>query len=489
MQQLNASYDVILGSLEPAEPEEIDENENNWSQEATDVKTPQYNQEPEPKTKASAREKWRAKEERRRSAKRRKKQRQRQRYRQREMEREAMEKELREEQERWQQFHSKMTAEREKIRETSISIRSEQQRASMTRLFTDSLQSPNEGEGGSSSRPVYPTMETCTDDLVLFLRLGMMETVAETLNDEVDKILHNRFAQIQRQYNYPVFVAPEALGIADIRLSVMLKPRDSDGNTLLHYGVYFESTMIVRMLCRMAQIDHQLDKVFLAKNKYGHTPRDFLPRVRDPGMAPLLQAQQDLVDLYFEETMLLPAMRRAWRNLKATWSQVRMYVVMSSFLGILIATYGFQMHWAMSFLSLLVLQYFEVNDLFDGPAMPEITSVASMLSFMTIIKLAFVCVKFAWPYLNWRWVFFSLFAVLGCWYWNPAGVLIVFVHGPLFVYGYLLAIFCRPVYYVSERIPASWQVKLPGVTKPILLLIVLGGAVVIRAITSLVPIY
>jgi curved DNA-binding protein CbpA len=471
MQKLNACFDMIELALE-VEGGEYDDNDNDDDEvghaepeptesesETADVPVPNA-------TKPASKKKSQKKKRSKRAAQSKGARKQGNR-RQREM-REQMEKEMREELERWGKMKTKLEEEQVKIsKETSGNLDIEQRQAA-NRMFMNQVSRRTTSDSNatnvnnttnntSSEKPKNYVMEACTNDLVVATRLGMVELAVELLNEQVDREIHLKLVQLQRhqtRMGFRAHIDPTTLGLATIRLRVMTKMRlDEDGNTLLHYAVYFESPLIIRALCHMAQHDNQLEEIVLAQNLHGQIPMDFASIANDPSILPLMQSQHDLVHLYRERTRIFPALQKAAMKLARLVLHVDHNTTLSTILGFLVGRIGFQLHTVVSLAGVFILQGVQTIELFGEAINDDRTDIASMLSFYTLwIGFRILCVVLKNTAFMWLKLFLSAPLFFYCSSRRTKTMIgTALLEGPLYLFGYTTVLFYIPLHTIHKR--------------------------------------
>jgi curved DNA-binding protein CbpA len=350
-QKLNASFDLLQQALEGNKPEEQDDDIPSSSYEEQNMQTEE--EEPEAEPRQHQQHHFNHKKNRRH------RQRKQDNRRQKEM-RQQMEREMRQESQRWHSMKVKVQQEQEKIRrETSQRLDAEQRQAA-SRLFMNRVNDPDyHSNNPNVEKPKNYIMEACTDSVVVAIRLGMKELMLQLLNEISDIYVQKNLQALRRQAlleqrNIPM--TAETLGLKEIRLRVVTQPLDDDGNTILHYAVYWEQPSIIRSLVCMAQRDLVLDRMMSATNVHGHTPSDFACVAIDPSIVPLMQSQESLAKIYQEQTKIGPASVKAGKDFATILRNADWATTLHSILGYSVGAWGFRLHSIFCALGVGILQ-------------------------------------------------------------------------------------------------------------------------------------
>jgi curved DNA-binding protein CbpA len=358
-QKLNASFDLIQQALEGKKAEEQDDDIPSSSYEEQNMQSEEEEPEVEPRQHQQHSNHKKNRRNHPKRGKTSKRQRKRGNRRQQEM-RQQMEREMDQEYQRWQTFKIKVQEEQDKIRrETSQRLDAEQRQAA-SRLFMNRVTAHDSHSNNPNvEKPKNYIMEACTDSLAVAIRLGMTELMLQLLNEESDIYVQKNLKALHRQAlleERTIPVTAETLGLKEIRLRIMIQPLDDDGNTILHYAVYWEQPSIIRSLVHMAQHDVVLDRMMLATNVHGHTPSDFANVAIDPSIVPLMQSQQSLAKIYQEQTKIGPAAVKAGKDFATILRNVDWATTLHSILGYWVGAWGFRLHWIFCILGVRILQ-------------------------------------------------------------------------------------------------------------------------------------
>jgi curved DNA-binding protein CbpA len=353
--------------------------------------------------------------------------------------RQQMQREMDEEYQRGQALKLKLQQEQEKIRrETSQSLDAEQRQA-LSRLFMNRLTENHDDYHHSNNpnveKPKYYIMEACTRELAVAIRLGMTELVLQLVSEQTDIHVQKNLRALQQQAfleERNIQATAETLGYAEIRLRIMTQSLDDDGNTILHYAVYWEQPSIIRNLAYMAQHGLVLDRMMLATNVHGHTPSDFAYVAIDPSIVPLMQSQESLAKIYREQTKIGPASVKAGKEFAKIFRNADWATTLNSILGYCVGAWGFRLHSIFCIVGVVILQNFNKDHADKDPYIFEIAMTAYYL-------MCSVVVHWLYPAMNW-WYLLILLLLSGLW----CGPLVVLA-SPLYIFDLIQQVLRLPV--------------------------------------------
>ncbi len=310
--------------------------------------------------------------------------------------RHGLEKEMQEEERKKKEHYQTLNKEKQKIRKETTRLHDHEQREAASRFFMDQVRLFRRQRRQSSNlencvKPKHYVMESCTNDLVIAMRLGMEEFAAEILDDQINTSMqwhyNNPFFLMQAQRKHGGVTYQHLLSLSMPK--VLLQRLDDDHNTLLHYAVYWERPTMVQVLCDLAKRHGLLEQIFTAENSHGHIAMDLAWVAKNPCLIPFMQTQQQVIQTHKERTRIGPALTKAVKQL---WIAARdnfdAVTMMNSFLAFFVGHWVFSFHWTVAFLGVVVLQ--SPNSLawiLDDPISKTSRTMAPFFSLLTCTKL------------------------------------------------------------------------------------------------------
>ena len=122
-----------------------------------------------------------------------------------------------------------------------------------------------------AGKPVNAVMECCTDEVAMALRLDQPELAIGLLQNKLTEEII-AFVRALQSGTSPGDIRSLCQSVTERYLSMGL---DDDGNTLLHYATYYESSEMIGYLSYKARSCDVFPGVFLNENVYGHIPLEF----------------------------------------------------------------------------------------------------------------------------------------------------------------------------------------------------------------------
>ena len=170
-------------------------------------------------------------------------------------------------------------------------------------------------------KPVNLVMECCMKDAVIALRMGLTDVVIEGIQNDiergVEKVVAKAFFRGREQVSKSE--------VFEVALKSLIQSLDEDGNTLLHYAVYYESNDLVSVIYHFAVTFEALAEVFLATNHYQMIPLDFSKCcVKDPSLAGRMKHFTDSAREDLASKRLLPSLKQSARRLWGILRNVNM---------------------------------------------------------------------------------------------------------------------------------------------------------------------
>lgn len=206
-------------------------------------------------------------------------------------------------------------------------------------------------------KPVNLVMECCTEDIVVALRMGLSDVVFDTLQENIEKIMEAMFAKCKE--------LSESKLISAVSI-YFVSPLDDDGNTLLHYAVYYESLEVIGAIYYLSISFHALQHVFLKENLRGMIPLDFCNCcVKDSSIPDRMKLFTEAAREKVESKQLWPSLKKSGRRL---WGIVRnVNFASATRLVNLVTSYliGTRLFGVSRITSILILAWTQLEDLQD----------------------------------------------------------------------------------------------------------------------------
>lgn len=358
-----------------------------------------------------------------------------------------MAREMRQENSRWESMQSKVNQEQANIRRRPLQRLNAELRQAMSRDFMNKVSAnQNINDNPTTEKPKNHIMEACTDPLAVAIRLGMEEFMLHSLNEESDIYVRRNLQALQRQAlreGRNIAVTAETLGLNQIRLHTITRPLDDDGNTILHYAVYWEKPSIIRSLVNLAQQHLLLDQIMMAKNVNGHTPSNFARAAIDASIKQLMQSQEVLVKMHREQTKIGPASVKAGKELATILRHADWATTLCSILGYWVGARGFRLHFILCMLGVAILQnksYFK-DDSDEQPYFFEIAMTAYYL-------LCSVVVHFIYPAMNVSWWLQLILLLVASLLFGP----LVILSSPLYIFEFIHKALDVPVDWMHRKV-------------------------------------
>jgi hypothetical protein len=329
-----------------------------------------------------------------------------------------LQEELRKEQEQ----SIRISQEIDKIKRETSQLEDLEQRQASSRLFLNHVdryrrRRGNQQQGRTNhaddhetndfllEKPKHYIMESCTNKLVVAMRLGMEDAAVHMLDDEINDFLHDvrtrpvHYSRLLiRLANAHGEVSTEQL-VAEAINVVILKSLDEDDNTLMHYAVYWECAFMIRCLCDVANRSGLLEEVFYAKDLHGTVPMDLAWISKNPDIMGVLQTYESLLRDHRERSHLGLALIKAMKQLsESVRTKFDLVTVGNTILVYYVGRYGAGLHWVFACLGICALQCPHViarallDEQIDVTA-PQDARLAPFLSFLAGTKIASIAIR------------------------------------------------------------------------------------------------
>jgi curved DNA-binding protein CbpA len=158
--------------------------------------------------------------------------------------------------------------------------------------------------------PVNLVMECCLQEIVIALRMGLTEAVIAMIQSDLEEcitsVLSKAFLNGQERV--------QESNVAGHIATYFSKPLDEDGNTLLHYAVYYENAEIMSVIYHFAGTFAIISQVFLHPNDYGMMAVDYSMCSRDPAIAERMKFYTNAARHDEEDKKLLPLLKKSARR-------------------------------------------------------------------------------------------------------------------------------------------------------------------------------
>jgi curved DNA-binding protein CbpA len=185
-------------------------------------------------------------------------------------------------------------------------------------------------------KPVNLVMECCTEDIVIALRMGLADAVVDSIQANIEKVIEKtvKDAILDGRRNVSKSIIMSAVA------NYFVKNLDEDGNTLLHYAVYYESLDVIEAIYYLSMTFEALPRIFLSENLRGMIPLDLAKCccIKDSIVADRMNECTNAARAELERMQLWPSLKksasRLWgivRNMKAA-SVIRPANLIASYL-------------------------------------------------------------------------------------------------------------------------------------------------------------
>jgi len=159
----------------------------------------------------------------------------------------------------------------------------------------------------NNNKPRNEIMDCNADDFVVALRMGMPDIAIRLLQVRLktyfqEAALNMHFDGVKKTQN-------------QVRLDFLLLPLDLDGNSILHYAVYYESYQAIQIICQVALQDGNMDPVISQEDYHSQTPLYFAKIAVDESILPLVKSQIHTTELIKQRTKFLPALKAGGRRI------------------------------------------------------------------------------------------------------------------------------------------------------------------------------
>ena len=317
---------------------------------------------------------------------------------------------MKEEMRKEQEQRNRVNQEMQKIQRETSRLGDLEQRQASSQIFMNQVErirrgkEAQEGETGHSEdtyveKPKNYIMESCTNRIVVAMRLGMEELAVHMLDDAINEFINDVKMQ---PYNHTELLTILANGQGIVSYQqlleeaikvVILKRLDEDNNSLLHYAVYWECESMIRCVCDVAHHSGLLEEVFCAKNLHDNVPMELAWIAKNPDIMPVLQSYQSLVQLHRERTHLGPATVKAIKQLAVSLrTNFDLVTVGNTILAYYTGRVVVGLHWVWACLGIVALQcpYVIARIL---PTVPHSPTIEPRLTpFVTYL----LCIQFTW---------------------------------------------------------------------------------------------
>ena len=269
---------------------------------------------------------------------------------------------------------NRVNQEIQKIQRETSRLGDLEQRQASSQFFMHEVERHKEAQGGElgpssgsadafAEKPKNYIMESCTNRIVVAMRLGMEEFAVKMLDDEINEFIQGVKMQPDKYTQLLTTLAKGRGIVSDKQLLeeaikvVIMKRLDEDNNSLLHYAVYWECAFMIRCVCDVAHHSGLLDEVFWAKNIHHNVPMELAWIARNPAIMTVLQSYEALVQLHREHTHLGPATVKAIRQLSMSIrTNFDLIAVGNTILAYFIGRIVVRLHWVWACLGVVALQ-------------------------------------------------------------------------------------------------------------------------------------
>ena len=178
-----------------------------------------------------------------------------------------------------------------------------------------------------------PIMEVCSDDVVIYLRLGKSDLAIDQMQEEISTAIKKSILQIRR--------LPDERDLNQVLSSYLRIGIDGDRNGILHYAVYYGSSEAVDFIYSISRRSGTFTQVFLKENDFGRIPLDYAKgrsSVVSETLRSRMESLTEMAKREYEETLFLPMMKKAAGRFVAALRRVHWGQVASTFVSYLVGT-------------------------------------------------------------------------------------------------------------------------------------------------------
>lgn len=161
-------------------------------------------------------------------------------------------------------------------------------------------------------KPVNLAMECCMETVVVALRVGNTDVVLDSIQSEIMEAFKQAMIKAVLNKRDEISEKEVAVRVA----TYFTTPLDEDGNTLLHYAVYYESFDSISGIYHLSSSFGILAEVFLKENSYKMTPLDFSKCcVKDKRIPARMKMCTDAAKEDLASKQLWPSLKKSARRL------------------------------------------------------------------------------------------------------------------------------------------------------------------------------
>jgi curved DNA-binding protein CbpA len=234
-----------------------------------------------------------------------------------------------------------------------------------------------------------PIMEYNSSDLMVALRMGMTGIALDYFEADLDRFGMRRTLDAR--------LVGEQITPSEIRLEFLTLPVDDDGNTHIHYAVYYESYEMIQEICEMALLNDGLDKVIFQTNIHAETPLVFAKIAMDSRILSLVQSTITIAQKKLSQTQILPALKHAGQRLWGLIRHIDLVTTFNTCLSFYIGYSIFQLY------NVVTLVGFQLMQLVSGAVqgIPDVTVLMIYYIFCKTVPILFHCII---QYIRWEYV-------------------------------------------------------------------------------------
>lgn len=265
----------------------------------------------------------------------------------------------------------------------------------------------------AKSKPLNLVMECCMKEVVVALRMGHTDVVLDRMQcdmveDVITTVVLSAIRSGSNEVNHSEIAEPMAKSLT--------QALDEDGNTLLHYAVYYESSDTIGALYYFANTFDILAEVFLKENAYGMIPLDFTQCcVKDESLPARMKVHTDAAREDLANKQVWPSLKKSARRLWGVISNLDVSALlgpMNFVASYLIGRHLYRCGLMSSFLLALVPTFSTSNKIHRGHAATLFSShltwgwcyyLQSLLSWTMLVLLISIAFLgyFVWPKSEW----------------------------------------------------------------------------------------
>ena len=367
----------------------------------------------------------------------------------------------------------------ERIREQQTEAASTRNRDEHESSATSSIHDIDEDDVNTSAKaeteptaPIPPPlkpkniiMEYCNVDVVLALRAKLPAAAIDMFQTTVES---DTIEMLKQGVMRRKIRSREDFEREKDRLlaGYVVRAVDEDGNTLLHYAVYYESPEFISFLVHFAESVENLPELILKSNLHGEQASDFAKIAENRFIQTTVEGLVEMANKELERTQWLPVVQDAGRRLWVIAKTINIRASSATLLSMVVGRYCFGCGYLSSFLITASSQ--DMVTFGDT----DVDFVGQIMGFFLSWTVLCYAVTFAWSALSWLLLVVTVLIVM-CVAGGNYVVFLVNTVLPIVLGFYKLACDCSTM--AIEVIPVPKMVEKHGLGRIFLFLVTLAA--------------